>query len=381
MSIDEEALEAYSDARARLVIRKESMYVFFATLAFRLGCEVRREGNPTACTDGRKIYINPEFWMGLTDDERVGVVAHEVMHPALMHHTRRMGRDPMKWNIAADGAINQILKESGLTLPSDCVLPGKPPLSKAAPGLSAEEYYELIDKDYEKQKSYTLIGDVMDGFGDESERSRSEAEWKVSVAAAHEQAKRRGDVPGWLEKVVQAILEPQVDWTAELADFLKAMAKNDYRWSPPNRRFVWQGMYLPSLGGETIGDVVFFVDTSGSCWDDDTLSRFAAECQGVFDAYDCKIHIVYADCDIQRVDEWEPGDGDLELRVAGGGGTSHVKCWEWLKEQEFEPACVICLTDGWTEFGEDPGFPLLWALTDENVRPPFGKSLYIKQGK
>lgn len=375
-----EALDAYSDARARLVLSMESTWTFFAHLALRLAPKVR-EDIPTAATDGRSLFINPKFWLGLTDEERVGVVAHEVLHPALFHHTRRMGRDPVKWNIACDAAINQIVKESGFSLPPDCVFPGSPPVSKAPEGLTSEEYYTLIDENYEKCKKYVLIGDIMDGYGDEADRTRAEAEWKVAVAAAHQQAKRRGDTPGWLEKIVEAILTPQVDWTAELAEFLKQQAKNDYRWSPPNRRFIHQRIYLPSMGGETIGDVVFFVDTSGSCWDDDTLGRFAAECQGVFDAYECKIHIVYADCEVQKVEEWEPGDGDLQLRVSGGGGTSHVKCWEWLNEQEFDPACVICLTDGYTEFGEAPNVPLLWALTDSNVRPPFGKSLYITSSK
>jgi predicted metal-dependent peptidase len=61
---------------------------FFGTLLFRLG------GRPsssiaTMATDGVSLFYNPEFVDTLNAAELAGVLAHEVMHPALQHHTRR----------------------------------------------------------------------------------------------------------------------------------------------------------------------------------------------------------------------------------------------------------------------------------------------------
>ena len=52
----------------------------------------------------REIYINPNA--GLTTEECRFVMAHELLHVGLSHHTRRQGRDPYLWNVACDYVIN-----------------------------------------------------------------------------------------------------------------------------------------------------------------------------------------------------------------------------------------------------------------------------------
>jgi len=68
----------------------------------------------TMATDGISVYYNPEFMDTLTAAELEGTLAHEVMHPALQHHTRRSGRDQRRWNMACDYTINPMLIEAGL---------------------------------------------------------------------------------------------------------------------------------------------------------------------------------------------------------------------------------------------------------------------------
>ena len=77
---------------------------FFGTLLFRLkGVECR--SIPTMATDGVSLYYNPEFVDTLTTATLAGVLAHEVLHPALQHHLRRSKRDPHSehWRSAAPG--------------------------------------------------------------------------------------------------------------------------------------------------------------------------------------------------------------------------------------------------------------------------------------
>ena len=96
------AAEKITKARAGLVLDLP----FFGSLALRLKCKPD-ETCQTAWTDGQSIGYNPEFIDPLPLDQVKGLLAHEVMHLACSHHTRRGNRDPKKWNIAGDFAINQ----------------------------------------------------------------------------------------------------------------------------------------------------------------------------------------------------------------------------------------------------------------------------------
>src|ERR1700757_331275 len=89
---------------------------FFGSLLFRLGGKASRS-IATMATDGVSLYYNPEFVDTLNSAKLSGVLAHEVMHPALHHHARRSGRDPRRWNEACDYAINPLLIDAGLSLP------------------------------------------------------------------------------------------------------------------------------------------------------------------------------------------------------------------------------------------------------------------------
>jgi len=63
---------------------------------------------PTAGTDGKRYYWNPEFVLKLN---RIGlriVCAHEAWHAIYMHPQRRGSRNPKLWNIAVDYIVNGV---------------------------------------------------------------------------------------------------------------------------------------------------------------------------------------------------------------------------------------------------------------------------------
>lgn len=70
-------------------------------------------GNPTAGTDGDKVYYHPDFINSLNGEEQVFVFAHEICHIALNHIKRSKDRDQKLWNIATDAVINANLKKDG----------------------------------------------------------------------------------------------------------------------------------------------------------------------------------------------------------------------------------------------------------------------------
>src|SRR5207248_862366 len=114
-------------------------------------------------------------------------------------------------------------------------------------------------------------------------------------------------------------------------------------------RFIAQGLYLPGLHSEELGDVVLAVDTSGSI-NEKLLGTFAAEVNAVLAAYDCTVTVLYHDTEVELVQTWQSADGPLVLDPVGGGGTSHTCVFDWLIQAGLTPACVICLTDLETEF-------------------------------
>ena len=69
---------------------------------------------PTACTDGFDIYYSTEFMNGLSEDQQVFVIAHEISHIAFNHINRLKDKEPEVWNIATDAVINAFLMEDGL---------------------------------------------------------------------------------------------------------------------------------------------------------------------------------------------------------------------------------------------------------------------------
>ena len=109
----------------------------------------------------------------------------------------------------------------------------------------------------------------------------TQAEEAFQEALAHDAGSVRGALGLWalcdrLGRTDEAVRHPPVDWRDVLRAFVAAAACNDYSWSRPNRRFVWQGLYLPGLHSEDIGEVVIAIDTSGSVGDRGPVISFVS---------------------------------------------------------------------------------------------------------
>lgn len=110
----------------------------------------------TACTNGKKVMYNPEFFESLSEDERTFTLAHEAMHIAFDHVKRAKDgeKDPGLWNIATDAVINQMLEHAGLPI-KDGFVNMPEALDK-----SADEMYEIV-----KNKKQGKAGDGKGGDG------------------------------------------------------------------------------------------------------------------------------------------------------------------------------------------------------------------------
>ena len=119
---DQELITLFKRARVRMM----GEYPFMSIIALKLDLVICRDymGREvkTAATDGKKIYINPEYVSNISSQEFYSLTLHEIGHVWLGHHLRRGERQPHTWNIAADHAVNIILKKSGREIPENWVM-------------------------------------------------------------------------------------------------------------------------------------------------------------------------------------------------------------------------------------------------------------------
>ena len=81
----------FDELVAKAVIQiKESNEFFGALMLFS---EFKKSKEiPTAATDGKKVFVNEEFFYSLKSSEQNGLLLQEVLHMALLHFPRMGSR-------------------------------------------------------------------------------------------------------------------------------------------------------------------------------------------------------------------------------------------------------------------------------------------------
>ena len=123
----------------------------------------------TAATDGKNIYFDPDYLASLSDDDKLFIIAHELMHVKFEHMYRIMDRngqqrDQELWNIATDAIINANLERDGFKIKNGYVnMP-------EALNYSAEEFYDKLLKEKQtKQQQQSKNEQNQSQNGDEKQ--------------------------------------------------------------------------------------------------------------------------------------------------------------------------------------------------------------------
>jgi len=360
---------------------------FFGVLAMNMPFELDENPPPgvapeqwTAATNGKRVKFNPHFIEPMTDEELKFLVAHEVGHPMFEHPWRRHDRDPMKWNVAGDYVINECLVNDNI---------GKMPegglqctQTYDAGGGTTDGIYKLLPDDGgdgDGPGTGTGSGgegwqDCEDGEGTQAEKDQQAAEMKVKVAQAAQAAKMMGKLSANQERLIDEVLNPKVDWREVLRRFVEKCRNDTRTFSRPNRRYLSQGLYLPSVSGEAMGELVFAIDCSGSIGVEE-LNQFAAEVLTVHEDHKPrKIHLIYFDSEVCHYESFGRDD-EVHVEPHGGGGTNFAPVFEYMVEHDIEPVATVFLTDlCCNSFGEEPAHPVLWVCNyDGAEEAPFGE--------
>jgi predicted metal-dependent peptidase len=361
-----------------------------------------------AATDCRRhIWYNPLWTRHLSYPQLGFVLAHEVAHHVLASLDRARGRDPHLWNCATDYAINRIV--AGMRGPGRNPQPlyafpdgTYPDLGQVRSlwnprydGLTAEAIYEhlaahapptvtvrvqvTLPLDAGGSGSSPTVQDHGGGIDIHlpeglTPHERDELLDRVKGALeAWRQDGRRGDLPSGLERAVDAQGPGRVPWQRLLARVVgQAVARDDYSFAQPNRRYLQEDLVVPGLYSDAVGEVIVAVDTSGSM-SAAQLGVVAAELASLH-ALVPELTVLVADAKVQQVVRARELPAFLKgLRFRGGGGTSHLPVFEWIRERRLQPELFIGMTDLFTELPtRRPAFPVLWLVPQRHGVAPWG---------
>lgn len=345
-------------AKTKLIIS----HPFFASMLLRREL-VSTNRVPTAGIDkAGVIYYNPEFIEKLNVQQVMFLLSHEVMHWAQATFARQGSRDFAKWNRATDAVNNELLVAAnvGEFIEGGVRWPG-------ADTMSAEEVYTAMPDD--PGNGNGGIGDDLMDEGepmDAGEARAQEAQIKSEVASARQAAKQVGSMPGALDRWVDSILYTPTPWHQILERWMTERTKDDYSWSKANRRFIHEGLYMPSMDGVGLGSCAVVVDTSASISPKELesflghLNRILEVCQPQ------EVHVVYVDAEVSGVDTLGADDMPVQINPRGGGGTDMRVGVDYVDRHLPDVSCQVLLTDGYTPWPRhSPNVPLIVVSTSD----------------
>lgn len=323
------------------------------------------------------IVINPNA--RLSEDGLKFVIAHEILHIALAHPSRKKGRDHLLWNLACDFVINHWLVEMRVGVPPEGVF-----LDRELANKSADEIYLMISQDVRLRKKMMTLrskkagenfidNNSKNGFNkknqagcdmlDEDTKYFSEFEDACKEALLRglflHQTIGRGDIPNSLEEEIKIINQPAIPWQVELARWISQrfpLEESTRTYARPSRRQsstpdIPRARYVRPEEEKNTRTFGVIMDTSGSM-DRQLLGKCLGAIVSYASAQEVKqIRLVF--CDAETYDE-----GYIELnqlvnkvKVKGRGGTVLQQAVNYLENVKDFPvnAPILILTDGFFE--------------------------------
>lgn len=356
-------------ARASLVIEQP----FIAAILCSLPMEIDPTLNPpTLATDGRRIIIHPEWVDNHTTQQVMWALGHETMHCVFKHMLNRGSRNPVKWNIAGDYIINDLLEDNmrgarppGVYFDPSIVVAGRG---------TTEGVYNILPDPPEGGGGWDMCRDMQ---GDAADIAEAEAVWSVKVAQAAAVAKAQGRLSKRMEQFVGELLNPKVPWQEVLRRFMMRSVRTDRSFSRPARRYLHQQMFLPGKSGVGMGDILIALDESGSVSPEE-VRVFASEVNGIKeDASPSMIHVLHFAGQVDYHETFGPDD-ELDIRRRTNGGTAFSPIFRYAAEHGIDPDCCVVLTDlCCSDFGPHPDYPVLWVTTGA-MSAPWGEIISIR---
>lgn len=370
---------------------------FFANLYCLLEKKWSYTMGPTACTDGISMWINPDFWLPLSEEMRITLLVHEMRHCADQHGERLKDRQPRRWNYACDHVINLEMKADGYVFDIDHLA------DPTYAGMGADEIYNLLPPEMELDFILPFGEDFAppgsgegagEGAGDESAGDPGTApatgsgtkpsphravEILIQAATLSRMDESWGSVPGSIKTLMDDLLNPRLPWQTLLRRFFDSKSKDSFSWARPNRRYT--DIYMPSRHSPTdsLSHILWGLDTSGSV-SDRQLKIFNSEVSHVHNVYQPeRTTILSFDTKVRDEFEFDENQTFKGLEFTGRGGTDLKDLFR--RARELKPEVLIVFSDLDCEKipkEEAPPFPVVWLCIDsKDSKVNFGKLIHF----
>lgn len=393
-------------------------------------------------TNGRCIFFEPGFVDKLYPDELDFILCHQIMHIICGDIWREEDLTGDNYHFACDAHVNRLLEKVGFKEERyahlGSIFRNVPGCPQDAAKMTVDQLFAmlpyslyvfdertrsrlLVDSDsYWSRKddlgqSGILILDIPekeDSFrwedpSDEKPEEnnkksvpaligvgRLKQEWQGRAAAAAKSLRGSnsktgaGDVPEYILRAVRELHEPALDWRAILDSFLQEQIC-DYSFSPPDRRFADTSFFLPDFNEKEYAarNILFMADTSASIEDEDIETVFS-EIKGAIEQFNGKLFgkLGFFDATVKPPVPFENVQDLQGIIPRGGGGTDFRPIFDYVRyeEQGELPACIVIFTDGdgpYPDKSAAMGIPVLWLLTANGRRIPWGKNVQIQAKK
>ena len=371
-----------------------------------MGESVIEDGIPTAYTDGLNKKYGREFLSELTDEEARGLVTHENLHVGLLHiprHKDLMREDGTLANVAMDIVVNNIIDNfNDKTL---CKLPKGAILDHAFDGWNVRDIYNELRKQNPQRQGQPQDGQGQGqgqghglpqegkGQGDEviningkqvtvkdgdehdisgapkTEQEAKELEERVG-RALREGGILAGRLGAKVPREITASLDKPIDWKEEMRDFVSSAVRgrDELTWRKFNRNLLANDILAPSAETETVTEVIYGFDTSGSITQE-MIGKAAFQLQLICDMVrPTTVRVLWWDTEVhgeQVFDGDSPNIKDI-LKPMGGGGTRVSCVSEYIVKKNYKPDCIVIFTDGYVEDKVQwiTGVDTLWLVTE-----------------
>ncbi len=313
-------------------------------------------------SDGEQFFYNDEYLESLSSDELAFVLANASMHKALSHKKRESSRTNWLWQLSMDYAINSILVENDLTLPP------RVHYDKRFDQKYAEEIYEILKSEIDHQEE-------SEEKSEKIQESKMDDDFELFLEQLTKKLQKQGEIPKGIQRLIELKSESKINWRDELYRYVNTHAKSDYRFFPPNKKYLYLGFALPAIHAESL-KITVAIDTSASV-DDLLLDKFLSELSQIMQLFsNYEITLIECDAKIQNVKIYYPTEV-LETTLKGGGGTDFCPVFDYIETKNLDSKFLIYFTDGIGTFPSYlPRIDTLWVMP-EIIEVPFGDSLVI----
>jgi predicted metal-dependent peptidase len=358
---------------------------FLSVLALSLPMQFRKNPHEVFETDGMNIFVDPTMAETVPEPQLKYIYAHTLLHILLKHPFRMGGRDPKTWNRSSDVVINLLL--------SDFERVGERPehevMMEKYRDRSVEEVYNALYQENpegegtpDEENPQEQKQDLIENEGD-TEAVMEEID--ALIVQAMGAAQKQGNIPASFLEMIHEVIRPKIDLETLLHTYMtESFFDKQSDFSRPNRRFIYQELYLPGYRQERNRLNLYIALDRSMSITRDTFSKFL----GIIDSVlrlstDFKVTVIPFDDEVDKERIVTYDAQALKPEVAfekGNGGTMFEPVLKYLSAADEAAATLMVLSDGFFKIERASHLPTLFLVSEKrNMKrfEPYGDVFYF----